>query len=291
MTTNLTTSKLFEGHEIRGIESGGEVWIPIRDLSKAWGLDRTTIRKHISRNMDIFEGYVHGIHDGDILSHDEELKNDVFVNEAGLYQLIARVSKTRLKNPAIRDAIIRFRKDIPKLIQQFRKAEIQEQTLPAVQIPQKQIGDMVREHLKIADALCEFGHVDRGIATSIALSRVEFETGIDLSTYKNLIPRGKQQPFASLTPTQMGKELGMAATTVNKILTQLGYQYLSGRDWQPTHVGSAYSEAYPVTGITEKGKSYSRWQLKWSPKMIEILREKLFGIAEMRKQENITEYI
>ena len=119
MSGELTT--LFEGKEIRVIEKDGEAWIPCRDLSLALGLDRYTLYQHVKRNRDFFGD---DAKDGDNLSPDD---SDLWVNEGGLYTLLARVSIGRV-TPIAKAAIIQFRKSVPVLIQRYRKKEI-------VQIP------------------------------------------------------------------------------------------------------------------------------------------------------------
>jgi prophage antirepressor-like protein len=115
MTEELAT--LFEGKEIRAIEHAGEIWMPCRDLSLALGLDRSTLYHHVKRNREFFGDTAQ---DGDKLSPDD---GDLWVNEAGLYTLLARISIGRV-TPAAKTAIIQFRKSVPMLIQQYRKKEI-----------------------------------------------------------------------------------------------------------------------------------------------------------------------
>jgi phosphoglycolate phosphatase-like HAD superfamily hydrolase len=117
MTEALTVPTVFGGKQIRVIEKGGETWMPCKDLGIALGLDRSTLYHHVQRNRDFFGD---SAIDGDILSPDE---GDLWVNEQGLYLLLARISTGRV-NPDIRGAIIRFRQDIPKFLQQYRKREI-----------------------------------------------------------------------------------------------------------------------------------------------------------------------
>jgi len=38
MTEALST--LFEGHEIRVLEQDNDLWFPLTDIAKAWGIDR-----------------------------------------------------------------------------------------------------------------------------------------------------------------------------------------------------------------------------------------------------------
>lgn len=121
----------FEGKEVRAIEQDGEVWLPLADLAEAIGYDRTSLPKHLDRNSDFFDGCSRTM---DILSHDGTVteESEICINEIGLYLLLARLSKGKIKNPDIKLAITRFRKSVPNLIQKYRKKEI----IPTEQKPQ-----------------------------------------------------------------------------------------------------------------------------------------------------------
>lgn len=265
MTGDLTP--LFEGKEVRVIERDNELWFPLSDLAEAWGVDRTTPPKIIQRNKEVFDGLFQGW----------EVSSQLMdcVNELGLYLLMGKVSPDRLKNPEARAAIIRFQRWVPELIQQYRKGEL---------IQREALEDLIQKHLKIADSLVQYAHVDRGIAASVALARVESETGADLSWVKGLIKKERQGPAAYLTPTRIGLELGgLSARNVNLMLESLGFQYRAGDRWTPTHVGSAYAENMPYTVTLKNGGQHSDYQLLWSPEIVRKLRDHLNGVQDVRQ--------
>lgn len=80
-----------------------------------------------------------------------------------------------------------------------------------------------------------------------------------------------------MTPTEIGKEIGMGAVAVNRLLTSLGMQVKS--------VGSSTSSSYTMTRQGEKfGRMFdttrrhgkgSQQQLKWSPDLVGVLRSYL----------------
>ncbi|WP_429956121.1 Rha family transcriptional regulator [Gluconobacter japonicus] len=77
-----------------------------------------------------------------------------------------------------------------------------------------------------------------------------------------------------LTPTQIGEEIGMSARAVNVTLIQQGYQVkvagsAVGSDYEPTEKGKEVSRFFDTTRRHGKG---SQQQLKWSPRMVAILR-------------------
>ena len=115
--TEIIKITTFEGKQIRTIEHNGESWIPINDLSAAWGTDRTTPYNIVVRNRNAFEGL---FLDGDVVSQGIGL----CLNERGLYMLMGRISTARLKNKSARETVLRFQKWVPQLIQQYRKGEL-----------------------------------------------------------------------------------------------------------------------------------------------------------------------
>jgi hypothetical protein len=108
---------LFDGHDIRVLEKDGEIWFPICDLSKAWGIDPSTIFKQIERHPADFDGCVSDV---DNLSTGEIR----CVNEPGLYAVLAISSVKNVKNPGAKELIKKFRANAPKAIHHLRKKEI-----------------------------------------------------------------------------------------------------------------------------------------------------------------------
>ena len=235
---------LFEGKEVRTNEQDGEVWLPLIDLAGAWGLDRTTLPKHIERNTDFFEGCSKVV---DILSHDgSKLETQECVNEEGLYLLLARVSKGKVKNPAIKESITRFRKMVPKLIQSERKKEII-QTLIAPSINTEmqlarelaeQTGGNLRAFQKIALGKC--GHADYAPALDETPHIVKGELGW-------------------FTPTQLAAMLHDPMINAERLNHYLNnnprdperrpFQYRDeNRLWRLTPLGMEHGREYPFHG-------------------------------------------
>ena len=269
---------LFEGNEIRTLEQNGDIWLPVVDLAEAWKIARNTVSGIIDRNQRLFDGYTTLVH-VTCTSKDagkENLNASLrCVNEQGLYLLMGRINTERLKDPYAKETILRFQRWIPELVKAFRKGELK---------PSKEIEAMVRSHLNIADAMVQYAHVDRGIMTTVALARVESETGADLSWLKGLIRKDRQQPPGYLNAGQVGEELGgLSANSVNKILAQLGYQYWMVDRWQPTLIGMNYGENMPYTVINKNGSSHSGYQLRWSPMMVARLRAHIDGTAQIEQ--------
>lgn len=77
-----------------------------------------------------------------------------------------------------------------------------------------------------------------------------------------------------LTPTQIGERIGLSGQAVNRTLIQQGYQVkvaasATGSDYEPTDKGEDVSRLFDTTRRNGKG---SQQQLKWSPRMVSVLR-------------------
>lgn len=108
---------LFEGKEVRLIEQTGELWIPLADIVSAWGIDRSTPDNMINRNAEVFAGLVTTVLDAASTPM-------TAINERGLYLMMGKITTGRVKNKSAREAIIRFQRWFPELIQKYRKGEI-----------------------------------------------------------------------------------------------------------------------------------------------------------------------
>lgn len=84
-------------------------------------------------------------------------------------------------------------------------------------------------------------------------------------------------PEVLMTPTIIGKELGISAIKVNKLLTGLGYQIKNENkskgspDYVPTETGKNYAELTMSTGHSGDNTTYQH--LKWKRSIIDILSE------------------
>nr|WP_225578842.1 KilA-N domain-containing protein [Novacetimonas hansenii] len=77
-----------------------------------------------------------------------------------------------------------------------------------------------------------------------------------------------------LTPTQIGKEIGLSPIATNRLITTIGYQVKSSgssvsSDYSMTEAGAKHGRMFDTTRRHGKG---SQQQLKWSPNLVGILR-------------------
>ncbi|MDT8871635.1 hypothetical protein RAA17_12415 [Komagataeibacter rhaeticus] len=77
-----------------------------------------------------------------------------------------------------------------------------------------------------------------------------------------------------LTPTEIGKQIGLSAIATNKLIINIGYQVKAvgssaSSDYTMTEAGMKYGRMFDTTRKHGKG---SQQQLKWSPDLVGILR-------------------
>lgn len=105
----------------------------------------------------------------------------------------------------------------------------------------------------------------------------------------NLLPQIKEAqkliaatniiPFVLMTPTVLGKELGVSAIKVNRMLCELGYQVKNENkskgspDYLPVGKGLEYAEMTMSTGSNGDNTTYQH--LKWKEKIKDVLRRNL----------------
>jgi hypothetical protein len=242
---------LFEGKEIRVIEKGDDLWIPVIDLSNAWEIDRTTPLNIISRNAETFEGMVSG---GDITSQ----VGTKCLNEFGLYMMMAKVSTCRLKNKKAKEVIVRFQRWLPELVRNHRKGTIQSQ-LPAPD-PVALALDRGAEYRTRLIKLYEF---DPKEATAICLGVIQKETGVSFELPKPSVISRSDGSGNWMSPTDLGRECGLTGEQVNQWLYNHKLQYPTWdgprKIWRLTTEGEEYGEEYPM----ELSSKHTEIRIRW----------------------------
>jgi hypothetical protein len=256
MTTDIVLSELFENKEIRIIEHENDVWVPISDLSMAWGIDRSTPDKMIKRNPEVFEGVSSTVLD----SVSTPMK---CVNERGLYLLMGKISAGRLKNPSAKLVIIRFQKWFPQLIQKYRKKEI-------VLIPKGPDYPGIIQKLKFIRSV----HEETGWNLLELQKEVLREAGMISLTYhiepgKPVALPAPPKPKDYLTATDIGERIGKSAEEVhiwmyNRKPPLIVRDDVSG--WRLTTWGKDFAEerAVELVGGTVV------WRIKWKKDVLRL---------------------
>jgi len=215
----------FKGKEIRVVEYAGEVWMPCRDLSLALGLDRTTLYQHVSRNKDFFEGCAQT---GDILSQET---GDIWLNEQGLYLMLARVSLGRVL-PVAKAAIIKFRKEVPELIQRYRKKEI----VQVVSI------DGIKAELQQAKEYAGVCERDVGSFQAAVFKKYGMTEFADV--LRPAIVHGETGWYNPTRLVSLCNDPDLTPERLNWYLKNKGFQYRDGYIWRLTPAGLIHGREY-----------------------------------------------
>jgi len=293
-----TQHEFFEGMPIRVIIYQNNAYLPIVDIAKGIGYDRRNLARLIETHKDMFEGN----HEYLPLRSRGGIQKTLCITRDGVIGVFMGLKINMIENKLKKSLIISFRKwalDTLGKAMDTKNDQIAPFASPAKSpstVPSQksvEVGQLVSDHLQIADALAKFANVDRGIAVSTAIALVEYKTGVDLTAYKGLIHRErKNDPIPLFNATDLGRELGgINAATINSILKKLGYLIWINNSWSLTERGQRYAEAFPIVGFTDTGKSYARYQIKWQPQMVEILHKHMFEPAPNSKNGLLTGFL
>lgn len=235
--------QLFENKEVRVFAQDEDYWIPVGDLATAWGIDRTTPAKIISRNAEVFQDLSQYC---DVTSQSTEPV--LCVNERGLYLLMGKVSANRLKNDMARAAIIRFQRWVPELIQQFRKKEI-------VLVPPACNLDL---EIQEARHLAELTSGDPRQFMAAALrkcGKTEYADALLKSA-----PALVHGETGWLTAGALGERCGLNAREINAWLYNHDFQYPQNSLWRLQPKGEAHGEEYWYEAPSGHREIRIRWR-------------------------------
>lgn len=174
------------------------------------------------------------------------VKSTKFVNESGLYSLIFGSKLESAKE---------FKRWVTsEVLPSIRKTGSYEAK------PVKPVNQL-EQQLEVAKFILEAAGIT-GNQQALSLNNfVKAKTGEDylaLSGAQLVAPQQKQL----LTPTEIGKPLGLSAIKVNKQLEAMGLQYKTEAGWQPTDLGLKRGAVLLDTGKKHSNGTPVR-QLKW----------------------------
>jgi prophage antirepressor-like protein len=241
LTEELAT--LFEGKEIRAVEQDGRIWFPLADLCEAWGVHRNTLNQIIERNQKKFDGR----HTS--LAH-VTCAGLIAVDELGLYLLIGAVNSDRLKNPVAAEAILRFQRWVPELIQRYRKKEI-------VQVQQ---GPVLETEIRHARTLAEKCGKNPDAFLAIALEKCG-DGDYARALQAPAVVHGEPGWYNITQLVGLCNDSLLNPERLNHFLNNRGFQYRDeNRLWRLTPAGMEHGKEYLYTSPHQHSEIRVSWR-------------------------------
>ena len=241
----------FESHALRvNLDAAGEPWFVAADVCAALDLPET--HKAIARLDDDEKGR------NSIPTRGGQQEMSV-VNESGLYNLVLGSRKPGAK---------RFKRWITHdVLPSIRRtgSYVSAGVVAALPSPTQ---DRVSALLLIGAALAKVPGVKHGIAMAATLTCIYENTGLVIETMRRALP-ANDEPMPAINPTQLGRQLGLAARSVNARLAAMGLQLRNDRDeWELSEKGQTWGEALPYSR-----NGHSGYQILWRPEVIDQMKE------------------
>lgn len=270
----------FEGSEILMGCVDGRVIIPVRTLSEMFDINYSKAMEKITSKSELFDGEVISLEKAEYLrlypvtgSSDDIRSFDCFTI-AGALQWITILSYGRYDLER-KEYIVRVRRWLAKTGESviLGSPGIGSNNSPVM------LADSLKEEMKRADAMTIIG-VDISRAASACLAKLEDQFGESLDYLRALVSRQSDEDIPVLTATEIGKELGLSAQSVNNILEKLGYQKHDYRIkktgakqkvWNLTQSGKVYGEI-----ILERHGGADVQYILWRREIIEVVRRAVF---------------
>lgn len=232
---------------VRVVMQGGEPWFVAKDVCECLELDLASG----ARGLDDDEKALHTMQTP---GGKQEMS---IISEAGLYSLILRSRKPEAKA---------FKRWVTHdILPSIRKSgSYSAPSAPAK--PELSVQSEVECALMILKAAGITGNQLAIAADNYYRKRTGISV-IEASGVELVAP--KQQQL--LTPTQLGKELGLSGRKVNLMLAGLGLQRRIGDVWEPTEDGKARGAVLMDTG-KRHGDGAPVRQLKWPSDVVNALR-------------------
>jgi prophage antirepressor-like protein len=250
----------FESNQVRIITVEGEPWFVAKDLCDVLGISKH--RDAISRLDDDERGSFKV----DTLGGKQDMAT---VSESGMYALVLSSRKPEAKP---------FRKWVTaEVLPNIRKTGKYEVEQPTPEQPDDPDISNAKWLALVKNSLLQAGISQplaegvylNGLASlnpAIASSVMEAHQLLAATTPSSLL----------LTPTAIGKQMGISARKVNQLLTDFGFQVKnpdkskSAPNYVPTERGKAYANNTIATG--HSGDSTTYQHLKWQESIVGVLQ-------------------
>jgi hypothetical protein len=178
------------------------------------------------------------------------------VSEAGLYRLMLRSDKPEAKP---------FQKwVVAEVLPAIRRGGAYE-ARPAAPRPRL---PLVAAEYRAALALCKMIGIEGNaakIAADQAVQRMGYQSPLAL-TGASLVNERQEVP---LTPTELGRQVGLSAVAMNRRLADAGMQVRRGDTWEATDQGRPFATLLDIGKKNGSGAPVT--QLKWSSSVLRAL--------------------
>lgn len=255
----------FNDTDVRVIEEGNDIWIPLKDIGVILNYDHNNLVQIVRRNPELFDGYTRQVmmKSGENLSEFEIQQHTlVCLNEQGFYMIMSKIDIKRIKDESARNAIIEFNR---WMSEQIKKIRLEKNRGPTY-------GDYLKQEMIIVEELNRVLDLDKTLLTNVALENTEKYTGVSMLPYKQMLPAVKGI-VAVLRATDIGNELNIPASAVNVILERMGYIVKEHKQWIITDKGKQFGKAYFESKAYNTGALWTGTVNKWSPEVVEQIRE------------------
>lgn len=249
--------------QVRTVTLNDDPWFVGKDIATALGYAKpeNAIANHVDSD-DKTSTLIQG-------SGSNYKSKAIIINESGLYSLILFS-----KLPAAKKFKHWVTSEVLPALRKTGKYEIPKIT-PNPHYRTRMIKTAVKDIGDTADTIAQVFHVKKGIAMTASMQMVGEAYGIDTEPLKKLVPPEANPAF--LTPTKIAAELNVLTNKgnpnpqrVNSLLKELGLQESVGGHWVLTEKGAKFGESIPFTASS----GHSGYQIKCSPKVLEILKKK-----------------
>ena len=249
---------------VRGYcDEQGTAWINAEDVAR--GLGFVEVKKdRVATRGDNYEAVRWARVNGYLreFGFSQDVAKDDFIPENMVYRLAMKA-----KNEVAETFQAKIADEILPAIRKTGSYSIAVKQLPPVSYA---LGDVEIAVEKIQSLFA----VKRGIAIAQAMDTVGKVHNVELDGLKQLIPPAEHET-GFLNPTQIGKRLGgIPPQFINKMLAEKGLEHKEGKYWRLTEAGKEYGEELPFTC-----NGHSGYQIRWSEKVVDILRAYLNGDA------------
>jgi len=280
--SDVILTETFHEIPVRIIQGENGPMIPLVDIAHGIGYTPQTLTQLYERNSKLLDNYSQRcmIHAPGSVAPVEHL----CLSRDGITGILIKIDYRRVKDPLKSEKILAFQKWVIEIIGKVMDGSFNQPLLPP-------LSNALKKELARADAMTIVG-VDRGLAASVCMSKLEDQYGEDLGYLRRLVPRQIDDDIPHLNATAIGRDLSLSPQTVNKILESSGYQFNNPRV-------KRNGKSANVWNLTEKGKQFGEIHIErhggkeiftilWRSSMLDELR-KILGLNDYSQRPLLAE--